>query len=192
MNVRDLCLAILSFGDATGYEIRKQSTEGKYSHFVEASYGAIYPALNKLEEDGLVTCREETQTGKPPRKVYSITAEGREALIHVMTQPLAPDTYRSPFLLLAMLAPMLPKDAVAAAVDRHIGQLEDELALIEAIRQDEPDVATSWVCDLGSHCVGVQKTYLSEHRAALVEIAGQMAGASESEKPQRLRPHAAE
>ena len=77
MNVRTLCLAILYFGDATGYEIRKLSTEGKYSYFVEASYGAIYPALAKLEKDGLVTCRIEAVEGKPSRKVYSITDAGR-------------------------------------------------------------------------------------------------------------------
>ena len=41
MSVRTLCLAILSFGDATGYEIRKLSTEGRYSYFVDASFGSV-------------------------------------------------------------------------------------------------------------------------------------------------------
>jgi len=45
MSVRGLCLAILSYGDATGYEIRKESTEGRFSYFDDASFGSIYPAL---------------------------------------------------------------------------------------------------------------------------------------------------
>ena len=55
MNVRTICLAILYDADSTGYEIRKLSTEGEYSYFIDASYGAIYPALAKLEADKLVT-----------------------------------------------------------------------------------------------------------------------------------------
>lgn len=52
MNVKTVCLAILTQGETTGYEIRKRSTEGDFSFFLEASFGSIYPALSKLEEDG--------------------------------------------------------------------------------------------------------------------------------------------
>ena len=67
MNVRTICLAILYDGEATGYEIRKLSVEGEYSYFIDASFGSIYPALAKLELDGLVTSRVETQEGKPAK-----------------------------------------------------------------------------------------------------------------------------
>ena len=76
MNVRTICLAILYDGDSTGYEIRKLSVEGEYSYFVDASYGAIYPALAKLEADKLVTSRVEQQDGKPAKKIYSLTPLG--------------------------------------------------------------------------------------------------------------------
>jgi PadR family transcriptional regulator AphA len=65
MNVSTLCLAILNFGEASGYDIRKMSTEGTFSHFVDASYGAIYPALERLESEGKVEQRMEQQVGKP-------------------------------------------------------------------------------------------------------------------------------
>ena len=48
MNVKTPCLAILSFGEATGYEFRKRAAEGPLSYFTEASFGAIYPALDRL------------------------------------------------------------------------------------------------------------------------------------------------
>ena len=46
MDVRTICLGILTRGDATGYEIKKLVEDGGYQHFVEASFGSIYPALN--------------------------------------------------------------------------------------------------------------------------------------------------
>ena len=55
MNAKTLILAILNFQESTGYEIRKMSTEGAYSYFVDISYGSIYPTLAKLEADGFVT-----------------------------------------------------------------------------------------------------------------------------------------
>ena len=67
MNVKTLCLAILYDENATGYEIRKLSVEGEYAYFVEASFGSIYPALAKLEEEGLVTSQVELQDGKPAK-----------------------------------------------------------------------------------------------------------------------------
>ena len=76
MNVRTLCLAVLQFGDATGYEIKKMVEDGMFNHFIEASYGSIYPALTRMSDDGLVTCRTEAQSGKPDKKIYSIT-DGR-------------------------------------------------------------------------------------------------------------------
>ena len=65
MNVRSLCLGILSTGEASGYEIKKDIEEGMFSHFIDASFGSIYPALTQLAGEGLVTVREQEQTGKP-------------------------------------------------------------------------------------------------------------------------------
>ncbi|MEM7464992.1 MAG: PadR family transcriptional regulator, partial [Pseudomonadota bacterium] len=52
MNVRTLILAILNKQDASGYEIKKLSSEGRFSYFVDISFGSIYPTLARLEEEG--------------------------------------------------------------------------------------------------------------------------------------------
>jgi PadR family transcriptional regulator AphA len=51
MDIRTLCLGILTFGDATGYTIKKR-LEGPLRHFYDASFGSIYPALRKLTDAG--------------------------------------------------------------------------------------------------------------------------------------------
>src|SRR5256885_16602755 len=98
MDVRTICLGILTRGDATGYEIKKIFEEDGLQHFVEASFGSIYPALGKLTEDGLVSVRAEVQEKRPDRKVYSITpaARARDLSETVKTPPAEPD--RAPFL----------------------------------------------------------------------------------------------
>ena len=52
MNIRTLCLGILSFREATGYEIKKMVEDGMFSHFIDASYGSIYPALTQMLNEG--------------------------------------------------------------------------------------------------------------------------------------------
>ena len=39
MDVRTICLGILTRGDATGYEIKNLFQDDGYQHFVEASFG---------------------------------------------------------------------------------------------------------------------------------------------------------
>lgn len=172
MNVRTLCLGILNFEDATGYEIRKMSIDGKYSHFVDASYGSIYPALNKLENDGMVTCRKETHPGKPARKIYSITAAGRDELNKALQEPPAPDVFRSEFLMIAISAERLPPEVVKSAIDTHKTQLQHELSLIEQIETNSIPTSFRWAARYGMHCMSQSLKFLEENRAELEACAG--------------------
>ena len=75
MDVKTLCLGVLTEGDKTGYEI-KRCFEEAFSHFFGAGFGSIYPALAELSRQGLVTCRSVEQDKRPDKKVYSLTAAG--------------------------------------------------------------------------------------------------------------------
>ncbi|AMN53903.1 MULTISPECIES: helix-turn-helix transcriptional regulator [Stappiaceae] len=177
MSVRSLCLAILSFGDATGYEIRKESTEGRFSYFDDASFGSIYPALARLESEGLVTVREEPQAGKPARKVYSITDAGREDFIQSLCDPQAPDTFKSPFLLIALNAAQLPPEVIRRAVERRKAQVHAELRLLTDNEKDQEcsHPGSNWTREYGIACMNFTLAYLEEHGEALIRIAEEAA-----------------
>jgi PadR family transcriptional regulator, regulatory protein AphA len=175
MNVRTLCLAILYFGEATGYEIKKLSMEGKYSHFVDASFGSIYPALARLEKDGLVTCREETHPGKPPRKIYSITEAGRAAFVDSLCEPPAPDVFRSEFLLIAMCAELLPPAVVRRAIEARVRQIEAEIGHLQEIAEKAKHPGTRWAVGYGLFCMRNSLDHLMAHRQELEAIAGRAA-----------------
>ena len=61
MDVKTLCLGMLSNKEACGYELKK-TFESLFKHFFSAGYGSIYPALADLAASGLVECREIPQT----------------------------------------------------------------------------------------------------------------------------------
>jgi DNA-binding PadR family transcriptional regulator len=171
MNIRTLCLAILHESDATGYEIKKLSVEGKYRYFAEASFGSIYPTLARLEQDGLVTLREETQAGKPARKVYSISEAGRRALVEALSEPPSPDVFRSGFLLVALCAELLDRRTVAAAVAGRIAYLHDEIGHMEELLRSTNDPATHWAASYGVACLTTSREHLAEHRHEIEALA---------------------
>ncbi|HHG90536.1 MAG TPA: PadR family transcriptional regulator [Devosia sp.] len=172
MNVATLCLAILHGGEATGYEIRKSSTEGEYAYFVEASFGSIYPALARLEADGLVTSRVEQQEGRPAKKVYAITTQGRETFHASLFDKLDKDIFRSEFLLFARFARQLPASLVRARIEERLAGLDAELEQIEQIRDErEGHPGDQWVTSYGYECLKVARDHLASHMQELIDLA---------------------
>ncbi len=172
-----LCLAILFNGERTGYEIKKELLEGRHRWFVDASYGSIYPALARLAHSGLVTVREEVQSGRPSRKVYSITDTGRMTFLETLSHPAGPDVYRSRFLLLSTFAHRLPRHVVVAAITERKDALKEEIASIKAAMDDagrEGDVnceALAWAAAYGENCLGAHLNFLEIHGDRLIAMA---------------------
>ena len=171
MNVRTLCLAMLTGGETTGYDIRKRASEGAYRHFVEASFGSIYPALAKLEADGCVRRREETLPGRPSRKVYSITEEGEREFREALSAPIDRDVFRSPFLMVALCADQLDADVLSRAIDRQIVNLREDLAEIEREVGDRASAGAAWVEGFARNTIAASLDFLNAHRDELVALA---------------------
>jgi PadR family transcriptional regulator, regulatory protein AphA len=172
MNVRTLCLSILHEGEATGYEIRRLCVEGECAYFVEASFGSIYPALTKLENDGLVTSRIEHQEGKPSKKIYAITAQGRKAFVDALMEPMGEDVFRSPFLLFARFVHLLPADWVGERLSEQLRNVEAKLALLEKAQAGPCGTpADRWVLNYGFSVLRQSRQYLLDHMDELVALA---------------------
>lgn len=179
MNVKTLCLAILYDGDVTGYDIRKMAAEGEYGYFVEASFGAIYPALAKLEADGLVSSRIEPQDGKPARKVYQVTNAGRAEFQGELFENLTTDVFRSEFLLFARFAYLLPVELVQARVDEQLADLNDQLQHLEKLKENNTHAGENWILHHGRCCLTTARDHLIEHSPELLAMAKQTADAAE-------------
>jgi PadR family transcriptional regulator, regulatory protein AphA len=176
MNVRTLCLGILSVGEASGYEIKKDIEEGMFSHFIEASFGSIYPALTQLAGEGLLTVRAEEQTGKPDKKVYAITEKGRAALAKSIAVLPARDKYKSEFLFQMLLQQYISLGTMLAAVDKQLADLKHDLARIAECRlSEQPHAGARFVADYGEAVLTAAVNVLDEKKAELLRQANAQA-----------------
>jgi PadR family transcriptional regulator, regulatory protein AphA len=170
MNVKTLCLGILSFGEASGYEIKKKVEEGLFSHFIDASYGSIYPALTQMLGEELVTVRAEEQEGRPDKKVYAITAKGLDTLAMALTVTPDRDKFKSEFLFQMLLMELLPPRQVAAVYELQLAQLRAELDHVEACRDHAAaHPGTCFVNGYGRAVLGAAVRYLEDSRDAVLE-----------------------
>lgn len=134
MDTNTLCLGVLLLGDASGYDIKKMF-EDSFSHFQAASFGSIYPALNKLSEQGMVSFREEQQDKRPNKKVFSITPSGREQFLATLSKAEPTEQYRSDFLVLMTFAHLLPPERLVEIIDIQLKNLQGELDILDEIIQ---------------------------------------------------------
>jgi PadR family transcriptional regulator, regulatory protein PadR len=74
-----LLLAVLEKGPAHGYVIIDMLRERSAGTF-DLPEGTVYPALHRLEEDGLLSS-QWSETGGRRRRVYQLTLQGRLALV---------------------------------------------------------------------------------------------------------------
>src|SRR5262245_52656399 len=132
MDAKTLCLGALCLGDASGYEIKKLFEEGDFSHFCEPSFGSIYPALNRLVEDGLASFTAMAQDKRPDKKVYSITAKGRAAFCEALQASPAPDKYRSDFCFMMVFGHLLPGNRLAQLVNIQNAYYKGMIARMES------------------------------------------------------------
>ncbi len=72
-----IVLAILSMQPAYGYEITARLRETGFSDIAE---GTVYALLVRIEQRGLADVEKHPSEKGPPRKVYSLNAQGREYL----------------------------------------------------------------------------------------------------------------
>jgi len=73
-----LLLAILRSEPAHGYEIIRELEKRSHGAF-DLAEGTVYPALYRLERQGLLESRRATVEGRQ-RRVYNLTAKGQAAL----------------------------------------------------------------------------------------------------------------
>ena len=160
--------------EASGYEIKKDVEDGLFSHFIDASFGSIYPALTQLAAEGYVTVREEEQTGKPDKKVYAITDSGRNALARAISVSPAKDKYKSEFLFQMLLQDYLSPEMMLVAIQKQLDDLNEDLGRIAECSHEAPiGHGSHFVADYGNavltagvKCLEYKKAELLQQMAA--------------------------
>lgn len=128
--------------------------------------------LNKLESEGLVTCRKETHIGKPDRKIYSITSLGMSELTDTMNSLPHYDKYQSEFLLLSLNAKLSNRQFLDIVIEDHLKRVEEELVGIDSLLVDCDDPAVNWVANYGKTMMQAKLDYYRNNKEKFLELAG--------------------
>jgi len=178
MDVKTLCLGVLTEGDKTGYEI-KRCFEDAFSHFFGAGFGSIYPALAGLSRAGLVSCRSVEQDKRPDKKVYSLTAAGHRLLVEELMATPPRHKVRSEFLVLIYFAHLLPPERLAWIMDQMIARWRQAVADIETCTTAAEGLAMTpgmrFAAGYGRAMLGAALAYVREHQAELVGAVAEIA-----------------
>ncbi|WP_225889940.1 PadR family transcriptional regulator [Indioceanicola profundi] len=171
MDVKTLCLGVLSRGDASGYEIRKEFEDGPLSHFSDAGFGSIYPALKRLQDEGLVAIAQHGTESRPDKKVYRITPAGRHVLYQALTRQPAPDKLRSDLMFMLFFGHLLPPRHLDRIIGDRIDEYRSLIAKMESSDDQHGTPGEKFVQGLGLALYRAAASYLEEHRHELIGAA---------------------
>ena len=147
---QDVILGILLEKPMSGYDI-KQYIEIYFPFFFVATYGTIYPTLNKMEKEGYITKELQIQEGKPNKNVYSITEKGKEVFYMYLDSPVEPISIRFDFMM-----------------RMHFGHHADKKKLLHWIEQ-ELQVTRMIIADL-EECQEREKSHMTPTREICFRI----------------------
>jgi len=126
-------LGMLTYQPMSGYDMKKMS-DHSIGHFWNENYGAIYPVLRRLEEEGLVTKVRHEQEGAPARNVYSITEDGRRVFEDWLRRPPDRMLLREELLLQVFFGQWTEPEVVLAKLEAEDRRCRQIIENLEGIR----------------------------------------------------------
>ncbi|MDX8359344.1 PadR family transcriptional regulator [Cytobacillus sp. IB215316] len=128
-------LGLLMYSPLTGYEI-KRTIESSIKHFWQESYGQIYPTLKKLVDQELAVVHIEKVEGKPDRKVYTITEQGRQEFINWLEKPIEKiPIHKNELLLKVFYGQYLTVEQNIEQIIQYRQKMEDILQTLNTTEQ---------------------------------------------------------
>jgi DNA-binding PadR family transcriptional regulator len=103
VSLRYFILGLLTQQPMSGYDI-KRFLAGLSWLAGSPSGGSLYPVLRTLRQENLVTVETVPGLDRPPRKIYSITGAGHQALQAWIEQPIVANAPLRAFVMRLLLA----------------------------------------------------------------------------------------
>ncbi len=126
MSLKHALLGFLNYESMTGYQL-KQYFDESVRNFWNASLSQIYPTLNQMKEEGLLTLEVKYQDSSPNAKIYHITEQGRAELLRWLAEPMEPQPHRSAFLIKIFFGADIDKEQILTQLRDRLQRAEQEL-----------------------------------------------------------------
>lgn len=135
MALRHAVLAALLEGEASGYQLAKRF-DVSVANFWSATPQQLYRELEQLERAGLVSGRVVEQRRRPNKRVFTLTAAGREELHAFTAQPARPTAMRDDLLVKLQAVDAGDQEAVRQAMSTRLEHSRGKLARYDRLRDD--------------------------------------------------------
>jgi len=147
MALEHAILVSLSERRASGLDLTRRF-DRSIGFFWSATHQQIYRVLARMEADGWVTAEHVAQQGRADKKVYAVTAAGRDELSRWLATPITAETFRSEVAVRLRGASYGDREAVLEQVRAHAVDHATRLAHYEQLAgRDFPDGLASATTD---------------------------------------------
>ncbi|WP_250655553.1 PadR family transcriptional regulator [Alkalimarinus coralli] len=134
MSLKHAILVLLETEPSSGYDLVKHFKRS-LGYFWNAKHQQVYQQLKKLTEDQWVTFQAHSQSNKPDKKVYEITALGKKELSDWISQPVKPNRLNDALLVKLYGGHLATPENLQAELDNHTELHQSTLENLEQIEQ---------------------------------------------------------
>jgi DNA-binding PadR family transcriptional regulator len=132
--LRFAILELLSHKPLSGYELKKRFN-GSIVFFWRASHSQIYPELRNMEAEGLIVGSRISHESRPTKKVYAITAKGRDALVRWVAEPAGLQSVKDEMMLKCFAFNLISPAEAERQITHHQRLHEQRLATYRRLEQ---------------------------------------------------------
>ena len=175
MSLKYVVLSLLNRQPQTGYEIVR-SFDSSVGYFWQASHQQVYRELSTLADSRQVRFKQVKQTDKPDKKIYTISAAGRQALQSWFESPTKDRPIKDPLLV----------KLLGMSADNHrimMDQLADKTRQSELLQATYQEIeAQHYSVDKREHMTAEELALYFALRRGLLGIEAELSWLSETRK----------
>ena len=138
VSLRYFILGLLAQKSMSGYDIRRSMKSLSWL-IGSPSSGSLYPILHALPDEGLATVERIPSLDRPPKKIYTITAAGRQELQEWIDRPTGASAPMKAFVMRLLLAGNFSHLRLSAHLEQRRAQVAAQRdALGQAVDRKQP------------------------------------------------------
>lgn len=148
MPLEHAILAFIEYHPMSGYDLKK-FFDVSIAHFWSTTRSHIYKSLEGLETKGWAEAQIIQQEGKPNRKEYQITAEGRAELRRWLVTPLPIEPVRDATMIQVFFSHFSTNEEIAALFEARMQEVQARLQILRTVAQA--------AIDENAHQIGIER-----------------------------------
>lgn len=133
VSLRDAVLAALLEGESSGYDLAK-GFDASVANFWPATPQQLYRELDRLAEQRLIRARVVRQERRPNKRMFSLTAAGREAIRQFTAKAPKPSVIRDELLVKVQAADAGDMPAVRESILERLRWARAKVQRYERLR----------------------------------------------------------